>query len=480
MRGLIFLDKNRIGLATTDLPARSVDTIPMSTTKAKKVASLRRKFSHMCDKLHLPYDELDVEPNVDYPDDSGSFTPEFHLIRRFDGHVERWAEHQLSLMATQATVRYWKAKTSELHTRLGENCRQYPDAVCFLLFLMVNDMTKKQLQTVRDHVWKDVVWKRGEAASPDDYLTLARWYERSSLCDRPKRITDLAESSKSARDFFLKLDEEMCVDVMGRYLGLGTWLNERETSMDEEEIYDVEDTVPVDLANPGGGETQRCMRGANCSKPVGHPGFCNQRLGQTPKKMETREAIGIMSGNGTVDDETKFAAVRQLVGYDRWKQSRTGPVSPPPKKARTDASGLQGGEPAGLPGEPRTEKTEKAISLSDVSFLDDGVSDSLDGQVAEESQQTGELILGDRYQWTLSATLRTEDGIKLSYFVDNLMKCLNASRLSQDAVQMQIEARSADSEQVIGNISRKNLREYATRRRQFDALSKKPVSSFRS
>jgi hypothetical protein len=108
------------------------------------------------------------------------------------------------------------------------------------------------------------------------------------------------------------------------------------------------------------------------------------------------------------------------------------------------------------------------------------VSDSLDGQVAEESQQTGELILGDRYQWTLSATLRTEDGIKLSYFVDNLMKCLNASRLSQDAVQMQIEARSADSEQVIGNISRKNLREYATRRRQFDALSKKPVSSFRS
>ena len=204
-----------------------------------------------------------------------------------------------------------------------------------------------------------------------------------------------------------------------------------------------------------------------------HPGSCDRLLStQSPKKMGTREAIDIMMGKKDVDHATKFEAVKRLVNYDKWKELR---------EPQSDTGSGNSNVSDTSPGDTTETEEKNRKPLLDLASYSDHQPKSVaeyNGENEDEASQTGELILGDQYSWTLSATIRTDNGIKLGNFVRILRKYLDASCFTRDmTLEMQIEARSGDK--VIRNISMDDLQEYASRRRMYEILAKQPLSYFR-
>lgn len=230
-----------------------------------------KKARSVCDALHLPYSSVHAETNSENQEARSAgacvyVSPDEKTTIQF---TSSGIEQRLSIVAAG----HHANNTAAFSKRLGSGVCKFPLGVQLMLYLVANDMTKDQLSTLSTLLWGGDVsklkalalqmnqcWDESDQDVKQRFGEICHAYTVSTIFDKKRTVTQLANDSTSAVQFWKKITEHV----------------------------------------NGWGDFLQCRRsGVQCSHMIGHRGKCSS-LKRTRGGTESTESAG---GDGDGDGD---------------------------------------------------------------------------------------------------------------------------------------------------------------------------------
>ena len=252
-------------------------TPPAHTTMAKQCTDTTvKKARGVCDALHLPYSSVHAETNSENQKGARSagagvyvyVSPDEKTTIQF---TSSGIEQRLSVVAAG----HHATNTAAFSKRLGPGVCKFPLGIQLMLYLVANDMTKAQMSTLSTLLWGDdsklkalalqmnQCWDESDQDVKQRFGKICHAYTVSTIFDKKHTVTQLANDSTSAVQFWKKIAEHV----------------------------------------NGWGEFLQCRRcGVQCSHMIGHRGKCSSSKRTRGGTESTESAGGDGVGDGDGDD----------------------------------------------------------------------------------------------------------------------------------------------------------------------------------
>ena len=234
-----------------------------------------KKARSVCDALHLPYSSVHAETNSENQEGRSAGACVYVYVSPDEKTTIQFTSNGIEQRLSIVAAGHHANNTAAFSKRLGSGVCKFPLGVQLMLYLVANDMTKHQLSTLSTLLWGDdsklkalalqmnQCWDESDQDVKQRFGKICHAYTVSTIFDKKHTVTQLANDSTSAVQFWKKIAEHV----------------------------------------NGWGEFLQCRRsGVQCTHIIGHRGKCSSSK-RTMTGTESTESAGDGVGDGVGDGD---------------------------------------------------------------------------------------------------------------------------------------------------------------------------------